>query len=306
MEKEFSSVFFFFVEQESNNLPLSISKRLERTRQVKREKNQKKFQTYLEKHREEFNQIRRERYRAEKSPQFQQFGHLKRKKVQAVAEKNPQIHLQEKRRTVKKLKELLPKTPEKRAAVIASLNNSPTTRQVLEESGLLNTKPSQQEHQLARAVFKDAATAVSADKDHRSRDSTTAIKVGLAIFCGEKVTSSRLRSSVAKKLNINRRRLSQVTQHRRAVLSNNTQWLDISRKMRSDAISDETKKLAYEFWASPDVSRPTGNKKDIVRYRVAAKTYLSHEKHLLEKCQTEVYIEFKQKYPEIKIGQRAF
>ena len=121
--------------------------------------------------------------------------------------------------------------------------------------------------------------------------------MGLAFLCGDKVTSSHLKSAVAERLDISSRRLSQVAQHRHSVLTKNLRWLDVTRKTRSDAISGDTKKLAYEFWASPEISRPTGNKKDIVRERVAGKTYMSHAKQFLDKSQTEVYLEFKNKYP---------
>lgn len=66
------------------------------------------------------------------------------------------------------------------------------------------------------------------------------------------------------------------------------------------------KPLAYEFWASPGISRPSPNKKYVLKERVAGRTYMTHEKHILEKSQTEAYMEFKDKYPDIKIGQRTF
>lgn len=80
-------------------------------------------------------------------------------------------------------------------------------------------------------------------------------------------------------------------------------------RMRSDAIPTEHRKLAHDFWSSPGISRPTSNKKDMIRklltvirettYRET--TYTSHPKQILDKTQTEVYLEFKGKYPEIKI-----
>ena len=46
--------------------------------------------------------------------------------------------------------------------------------------------------------------------------------------------------------------------------------------------------------------------KDIKRMRISPKTYSSHQIQFLEKTQTEAYLEFKSKYPEIKISQRLF
>ena len=83
-------------------------------------------------------------------------------------------------------------------------------------------------------------------------------------------------------------------------------WDYTKRKTRQDAISAEVKQLAYDFWLSPENSRPSGNKKDIKRSRLGPKTYTSHMVHVLEKTQSEVYDDFKQKYPEIKISLRSF
>ena len=47
-------------------------------------------------------------------------------------------------------------------------------------------------------------------------------------------------------------------------------------------------------------------KKGVMGERVASNACIFHEKELLERSQSEVYLEFKQKYPELKIGQRTF
>ncbi|VDI61408.1 Hypothetical predicted protein, partial [Mytilus galloprovincialis] len=83
-------------------------------------------------------------------------------------------------------------------------------------------------------------------------------------------------------------------------------WTFTSRKTRSDAVSEDIKRKIYEYWISPDNSRPTANKNDIKRERLGPKIYTSHMKHVLEKTQTEVYISFKEKYPDLKISQRLF
>ena len=51
-----------------------------------------------------------------------------------------------------------------------------------------------------------------------------------------------------------------------------------------------------------------GNKnfKDLLSKRVAVKTWVEHPKHVLEKNQTEGYVEFTSMHPEIKISQRKF
>ena len=68
----------------------------------------------------------------------------------------------------------------------------------------------------------------------------------------------------------------------------------------------KNRRLAFEFWASPGNSRPTGNKNDVKRKRLGPKDYIEHEKQILEKTQSEIFQDFKRKYPEIVMKQRAF
>ena len=61
-----------------------------------------------------------------------------------------------------------------------------------------------------------------------------------------------------------------------------------------------------DFWASPGISRITGNKKDVARERDPPNEYHEHEKQVLEKTQNGVFQECKSKYPEVKMCQRTF
>ncbi|CAG2219360.1 unnamed protein product [Mytilus edulis] len=71
-------------------------------------------------------------------------------------------------------------------------------------------------------------------------------------------------------------------------------------------MSEDEKKTVYDFWLSPSISRPTGNKKDIKRVRLGPHIYSSHMIHVLNKTQTEAFLEFQTTYPDIKIKQRKF
>ena len=53
-------------------------------------------------------------------------------------------------------------------------------------------------------------------------------------------------------------------------------------------------------------SRPTVNKKDLIRKCVGVKTWVEHPKHMLENTHTEGHVEFASMHPEIKISQRNF
>ena len=286
--------------------------RIQESIRTKKE-NRARFAKYYNANKEKFNQRRRVAYTQKKQVSnnvsfTEEHRIYQKRKPQCYPQSQSATftHREEKRRAVKKAKSCLPSTPEKRAEVVVALNESPTTRPILESCGILNSVEAQSDVLVGRAVMADVSQAVSAMKKKRSKDNCTAVKVGCALLCGQNVTSTRLKSKVSKKVDLPRRRLALANQHRQSVLENKLRWLDCSRKTRSDAISEATKKLIYEFWASPDVSRPTGNKKDELRERVGPNDYMTHAKQILEMSQTEVYLQFKSKYPEIKIGQRVF
>ena len=79
-----------------------------------------------------------------------------------------------------KVKSVLPSTPEKRADIVQSLNQSPTTRVILESRPILSSEEAKQDMQVGRAILSDVSSAVSAVKRQRTKDTTTAVKVGLA------------------------------------------------------------------------------------------------------------------------------
>lgn len=82
-------------------------------------------------------------------------------------------------------------------------------------------------------------------------------------------------------------------------------WLISKRKVRFDAVPEEVKRKVYDFWTT-QASRPTGDKKDFVRYHTGKSQYKEHTKHILEKTQTEAFLEFQALHPQIKIKRRKF
>ena len=210
------------------------------------------------------------------------------------------------KRRIDLVKSHLPETPEKKVDVLAAIIESPTRRNGLENNGIIPSAVSE-EAQVAVAVMSEARDAINAMKDQRSDDSRAATQTALGFLCGEKVKTKRMKTKVSKMLNINRKRISKAFNHRTKVLkSKKSCWTYTERRTRSDAVPTEHRKLAHDFLSSPDISRTTPNKKDIVRKRLAPKTYVTHPKQILEKTQTEAFLEFKQKYPQIKMGQRTF
>lgn len=54
------------------------------------------------------------------------------------------------------------------------------------------------------------------------------------------------------------------------------------------------------------VSRPKGNKNDVMRKRVEPKVSVEHPKHVLELTLTGVFQKFQADHPQVKIKKRKF
>lgn len=169
-------------------------------------------------------------------------------------------------------------------AVVAALIESPTTRKGLERLGVVSSAEKSDEAEVALAAMRDANDAVSSTKSKRSNDSRAATQTALGFLCGDEIKKRRLKSKVSKMLNINRKRVGKAFNHRtKALRSKESCWSFTERRTRSDAIPTEHRKLAHDFWASPEISWTTPNKRDIVRKRLAPKTYVTHRNKFWKK-----------------------
>ena len=100
-----------------------------------------------------------------------------------------------KKRRIDLVKSHLPETPEKKVDVLAAIIESPTTRNGLENKGIIPSAVSE-EAQVAVAVMSDARDAINAIKDQRSDDSRAATQTALGFLCGGKVKTKRMKTKV--------------------------------------------------------------------------------------------------------------
>lgn len=207
----------------------------------------------------------------------------------------------EKTRAIKRLKDSLPKSPNKRSAVLSTYlsKRSPDSPTVLVLKSTFSP--------LETTVIDNIKEVIQSTKMKRSKNALSVMHAVTASVSGESIGTSRCKMKLAKVLGVPARRLSGGKRIRTKILkSEASAWDFTTRKTRSDSIDEKTKKVVYDFWLSPGISHPTGNKSDIKRERLGPKVYTSHMVHVLEKTQTEAYVEFISKFPEIKIGQRSF
>ena len=108
-----------------------------------------------------------------------------------------------------------------KTAVLTWLINSPQTRKLLEELGVILSEEEQSQFKLFRAVINDATSAITSEKSKRNDNSRAAVSIGTAIMlCGESVKASGLTSAASTAFNINRGRIAQSIQRRASALAN--------------------------------------------------------------------------------------
>ena len=188
-----------------------------------------------------------------------------------------------KKRATDKVKTTLPASPAKKAAVLESLVSSPSTRKQLEKRGVVTTPEEQREVAKLKALASD-------------------ISSGLA----KVIKKSRAKRSLGKLVNLNEKNISKAIKRRESILKGDTpSWLYTKRKVRQDAISEEDAKKVFNYWAHT-ASRPTGDKKDVLKQHLGKEEHVKHTKHVLQKTQTDAFREFLELHSEVKIRQRKF
>lgn len=180
-----------------------------------------------------------------------------------------------KHRIIKRLKNALTRTPKRRSATLATYlqhTKSPAV-EILRQREVVYSPEDQMDMSIEKAVLQDIKTATNSCKPKRSKDSVISMNVLVESISGNKVTETRYRKQFAKKIGLPVRRLSRGNQIRTNILkSEKSCWTYVCRKSSKDALFEETKRLAYNIWMKPGISRPTGNKADVKRERIGPKT----------------------------------
>ena len=211
-----------------------------------------------------------------------------------------------KKRAVDKTRKALPATPSKKVEVVEKLVLSPQTRKSLEKKGLVKSPEEEKEMEALRAITSDLTSGIKHLKRNKKNEGRAAFGAIKSLAFGETVKEKRLTSTVSKLVSLDRRSVSQGIKRRFEVLKGDEpSWLLTKRKPRVDSLSEEVKNSVCLYWTF-EASRPTGDKKDIIRKRIGPKQYIEHPKHVLEQTQSEVYFNFRAANPDVKISQRKF
>ena len=211
-----------------------------------------------------------------------------------------------KKRGTDKVRHALPGTPSKKAEILKTVINSPRTRKLLEDEGLIKTPEEQKESTALKALAEDITEGLENIKRSGSNEKRAAFNAFKNLAFGKNVKKSRAKKSLSKLIKLNEKRFGHAIKQREKILKGEIpSWLHTKRKIHCDAITEENAKIVYDYW-NQIASRPTGDKKDTLKQRIGKNEYIRHARHVLEKTQTEAYMEFCTLHPEIKIKQRKF
>ncbi|CAC5377578.1 unnamed protein product [Mytilus coruscus] len=121
---------------------------------------------------------------------------------------------------IKRLKNALPRTPKRRSATLAAYlqhTKSPAV-EILRQAEVVSSPEDQMDMAIEKAALEDIKTAIDSCKTKRSKDSVTSMNVLVASISGEKVTETRCRKNLAKKIGLPVRRLSRENRIRTTIL----------------------------------------------------------------------------------------
>ncbi|XP_071122993.1 uncharacterized protein [Mytilus edulis] len=211
----------------------------------------------------------------------------------------------DKARSIKKLKLALPVNSVKRAAVLSAYVDEKRT---MKSPAVEKFRSSIEKEKIETSAIQSIKEIITSVKHKRNKDAIASLQLVASAVSGPNITNKKgAVKSLASKLGVNRKTIQKGKSFRAKVLhSGKSSFLYTSRKTRRHALDDTTKQLVHDFWLKESSSRPTNNKNDIKRVRLGPNIYSSHQCCILEKTQTEFFLDFIREYPEVKIGQRAF
>ena len=202
------------------------------------------------------------------------------------------------KRTVRKVKRSLPKTPSKRAKIVETLTKSPSTKALLERKGAILSEKSRRTLDMGGALL---------DAMSRSFQSLK-VKWG-TLMRNEYAAYSGLRSVIHdvknKKIRQEMYRLFQLRRPQSARTVNNSHKWIVTCKKRKDRISERVKSKVKEFYLSAWISKENPNMKAALQIK-KKKTVTIIPHHNMLMSLEDAYNVFVKTYPNMKIGFTMF
>ena len=123
-----------------------------------------------------------------------------------------------KKRGTDKVKAVLPATPSKKAAIIKTIVNSPRTRTILEDEGMMKTLTDEMETRALKALASDISDGLQDVKKARSNKKRAAFTAFKSLAFGKNVKMAKVKKSLSKIVNIDEKSIRKAIQRRQKVL----------------------------------------------------------------------------------------
>ena len=123
-----------------------------------------------------------------------------------------------KKRGTDKVKDVLPATPSKKAAIIKTIVNSPRTRTILEDEGMMKTLTDEMETRALKALASDISDGLQDVKKARSNKKRAAFTAFKSLAFGKNVKKAKVKKSLSKIVNIDEKSIRKAIQRRQKVL----------------------------------------------------------------------------------------
>ena len=191
------------------------------------------------------------------------------------------------------LKQIIQGSPTRtrKAELLISLANSPQTKNAIQSNSLntsWNASLSESDATDTEIVesLKKTFSVIKSKSQSMNKDLLDSYQLGVAASCSNLKTVSKRQA--AKQLGIHP---SMVTKTLKSFYQapDPLSWFSSEqyrKKNRKRSLSIEYQETIKEFWHSK--SRPTGDKRGIIRKCIGYKTYLSRPRQILEKTQTKL------------------
>ena len=116
------------------------------------------------------------------------------------------------------MRHALPVTPRKKAQTLKTVIQSPRTRKILEEEGLVKTPREENETKALKALAEDINEGLQHVKQSGCNENRAAFQAFKSLAFGSNVKKSRAKKCLSKPVNLNRKSIDHAIRRRENIL----------------------------------------------------------------------------------------
>ena len=199
-------------------------------------------------------------------------------------------------RALKRVRENMPKTPIKKATLVAKLAESPRCSKILTEKQVLMSPEAQNKLEMGELLIQSLASSITDSKPHGGLTAKHRLEYGAltSVTAGSEIKRGQ-KTQVLKNLKIHKRTLKRTKD-----------WATQKRKLRKDRMVQEVRNGIRDFYQLSTVSRISPNKKDVVKVKKPDGTSTEVQKQVMTMTVAQAYELYQELNPGIKVSLTSF